>query len=198
VADLAGDVVAVLDRAGLARAHLMGASLGGMVAQELAIEHAERVDRLVLACTTPGWPYAYPMPAPSTRLMTATRTQAPEVALRRHVENSLSAGTVARRPELVERLVRHQRGRPVRPDSFAALAAAGGGYSGGLRQQRIQARTLVLHGDADRVVDPRNSALLAQRIPGARQLTLPGLGHLFFWEDPAAVVAAVTDFLTAT
>jgi pimeloyl-ACP methyl ester carboxylesterase len=104
---------------------------------------------------------------------------------------------VTHRPELVERLVRHQRVRSVRPDSFAALAAAGGRYSGFLEQERILARTLVLHGDADRVVDPRNSALLARRIPGARQLTLPGLGHLFFWEDPAAVVAAVTDFLTA-
>jgi 3-oxoadipate enol-lactonase len=196
VTDLAGDVVAVLEKMGLPRAHVLGASPGGMVAQEVAIEHPDRVDRLVLACTTPGWPYAYPMPAPSTRLMTATRTLPPAVALRRHVENSLAADTVAARPELVERLIRHQKARPSRPDSFSALATAGGRYSGGLRQQRIRARTLVLHGAADRVVDPRNSALLARRIPGARQVTLPGLGHLFFWEDPAAVVATVTDFLT--
>src|SRR5690242_218963 len=68
VADMAGDVVAVLDAAGIRRAHVLGASLGGMAAQELAIRHAERVDGLVLACTTPGWPFAYPMPAPSVRL----------------------------------------------------------------------------------------------------------------------------------
>jgi 3-oxoadipate enol-lactonase len=62
VADMAGDVVAVLDVAGIHRAHVLGASLGGMVAQELVITHPERVDRLVLACTTPGWPFAYRCP----------------------------------------------------------------------------------------------------------------------------------------
>ena len=105
VADMARDVVAVLDSARISRAHVVGASLGGMVAQELAIDHAGRVDRLVLACTTPGWPYAYPMPPASTRLMADTRSLPREVALRRHVRNALSTDTVARRPELVERLV---------------------------------------------------------------------------------------------
>src|SRR6266704_2873155 len=62
VADMAGDVVAVLDAAGIGRAHVLGASLGGMVAQELAITRPERVDRLVLVGTTPGWPSGYPMP----------------------------------------------------------------------------------------------------------------------------------------
>ena len=69
VADMAGDVVAVLDAAGIGRAHVLGASLGGMVAQELAIRHPERVDGLVLACTAPGWPFAYPMPGASVRLL---------------------------------------------------------------------------------------------------------------------------------
>ena len=73
VADMAGDVVAVLDAAGIRRAHVMGASLGGMVAQELAIRHPERVDALVLVCTTPGWPFAYPMPAASLRLIARPR-----------------------------------------------------------------------------------------------------------------------------
>jgi len=197
VADMARDVVAVLDSARISRAHVVGASLGGMVAQELAIDHAGRVDRLVLACTTPGWPYAYPMPPASTRLMADTRSLPREVALRRHVRNALSTDTVARRPELVERLVGHQEARPNDPDSWTALATAGARYSPNLRQQRIRARTLVLHGDADTVVDPRNSALLAQRIPRAELVTLPGLGHLFFWEDPDAFVDAVVAFLAA-
>jgi pimeloyl-ACP methyl ester carboxylesterase len=103
IADMAGDVVAVLDAAGVGRTHVLGASLGGMVAQELAITHPERVDRLVLACTTPGWPSGYPMPAASVRLMTAARGMTSEVALRRHTENALSARTVQDQPELVNR-----------------------------------------------------------------------------------------------
>src|ERR1035438_3113648 len=86
VADMAGDVLAVLDRAGIRRAHVMGVSLGGMVAQELAVDHPQRVDGLVLVSTTPGWPFAYPMPAASTALIAATGRMTPEVALRRHTE----------------------------------------------------------------------------------------------------------------
>jgi 3-oxoadipate enol-lactonase len=196
VADMARDVIATLDAAGIRRAHVAGASLGGMVAQEVAIGHPDRVDRLVLACTTPGWPYAYPMPPASARVAAATRSLAPDVAARRHVQNALAADTVARRPELVDRLLAHQRARPNDPAGFAALAAAGARYAGHLRQKEIRARTLILHGVADTVVDPRNAALLAGRIPDATLVMLPGLGHMFFWEDPAAFVDPVTAFLT--
>src|SRR5262245_14672506 len=83
VADMAGDALAVLDDAGIGSAHVLGASLGGMIAQELAVRHPERVARLILACTTPGWPFAYPMPLPSVRLIAASRRLAPHEALRR-------------------------------------------------------------------------------------------------------------------
>jgi 3-oxoadipate enol-lactonase len=197
VADMADDVVAVLDAAGIRTAHVAGASLGGMVAQEVPVRRPDRVDRLMLACTTPGWPYGYPMPPASVRLMAATKNLSREVALRRHTENALSPQTVADRPELVERLIAHQRARPPDPEAWSAQASAGARYSGRLRQARIRARTLVLHGSHDAVVDPRNGALLAARIPHARLITLPGLGHLFFWEDPARFVALVSEFLTA-
>jgi 3-oxoadipate enol-lactonase len=195
---MARDVVSVLDAAGIATAHVLGVSLGGMVVQELAVEHPDRVDRLVLCCTTPGWPFAYPMPGPSARLMAATGSLPPDVALRRHVENALSPDTVARRPALVDRLVAHERTRPQDPGAWSAQAAAGARYAGRLRQARIRARTLILHGDADAVVDPRNAKLLAERIPNARLVLLPGLGHLFFWEDPEGFVRAVTAFLLDT
>src|SRR5437764_5364754 len=92
VANMAGDVVAVLDAAGIRRAHVLGASLGGMVAQELAIRNPERVDGLVLAGTTPGWPFAYPMPLASARLLAATARLPAEAARLRHTENALAAG----------------------------------------------------------------------------------------------------------
>ena len=71
----------------------------------------------------------------------------------------------------------------------------GARYAGQLGQRRIRARTLVLHGDADTVVNPRNGKLLASRIAGARLVIFPGLGHLLFWEDPGGFAAAVTSFL---
>jgi pimeloyl-ACP methyl ester carboxylesterase len=198
VADMAADVLAVLDHAGIYRAHVMGASLGGMVAQELAIDHPERVDGLVLASTTPGWPFAYPMPAVSVRLIAATRNMTREVAMRRHAENALSARSIERHPELADRLVALQRFRPAPPGAWSAQMAAGARYAGRLRQTRIRARTLVLHGAADTVVDPRNGKLLADRIPGAQLVVFPELGHLLFWEDPGRFSDTVASFLIST
>ena len=197
VADMAGDIIAVLDAAGIRRAHVLGASLGGMVAQELAITCPDRVDGLVLACTTPGWPSAYPMPAVSLRLIAATADMPVEAALRRHTENALSERTVRHRPELVDRLVELQSSRPVDKDVISAQAAAGARYAGRGRQARIRARTLVLHGGADTVVDPRNAGFLADRIPGARLVIFPDLGHLLFWENPDGFAAEAASFLLA-
>jgi pimeloyl-ACP methyl ester carboxylesterase len=197
VADMAGDVLAVLDAAGIARAHVLGMSLGGMVAQEVAITHPDRVDRLVLAGTTPGWPLAYPMPAASVRLIASAARLPAEAARRRHTENALSAHTVRHRPEVVNRLIERQGSERADRGAVSAQAVAGARYAGRLRQVRIRARTLVLHGGADTVVDPRNAQLLAGRIPDARLVIFPGLGHLLFWEDPDGFAAAVTSFLLA-
>jgi 3-oxoadipate enol-lactonase len=194
IADMAADVVAVLDDAGIARAHVLGASLGGMVAQELAVDHPQRVDRLVLVATTPGWPFAYPMPAASVRLLAATSGMPREEALREHAQNALSGDS---RPELADRLVALQRARPAAPGAWSAQAAAGARYTGRLRQRRIRARTLIVQGAADTVVDPRNGKLLAERIPDAQLVTFPELGHLLFWQDPAGFAEVVTSFLLA-
>jgi 3-oxoadipate enol-lactonase len=192
---LAQDAVAVLDAAGVRRAHLLGASLGGMVAQELAVDHADRVQDLVLACTTPGWPHGYPMPSASVRLMSSSRRMTTQESLRRYVENALSAKTVAQRPELVEQLVRHQQEHPSDQAAWMSLNLAGARYYGGNRSSRIAARTLVLHGTDDTVVDPRNGGYLAEHVPAAELTMLPGLGHLFFWEQPKALTDAVVAFL---
>jgi len=195
IADMAQDVVSVLDHAGVRRSNVLGASLGGMVAQELAVLHPERVSRLVLACTTPGWPFAFPMPASSTLLTTALRGLPPEMALRRLVENALSPRTLKHDPELAERLVTYHQSRPLDRRIWSAQALAGASYAGRLTQSRIRAPTLVVHGGEDKVVDPRNGKLLADRIPGAQLAVFPGLGHLLFWEDPEGFAAAVTAFL---
>ncbi len=156
---------------------------------------ADRVGRFILACTTPGWPFAYPMPLPSVRLIAASRRLAPDEALHRHIAHALSASAVADRPELIQRIDCQPSLAARDADAWQAQAAAGGRYAGSIRQRQIRARTLILHGTADRVVDPRNARLLASRVEDFELVAFPGLGHLFFWEDPGAFAAAVTDFL---
>ena len=132
VGDMAADVAAVLDHARVTRAHVLGLSLGGMVAQELAVDCPERVDGLVLVSTTPGWPFAYPMPAASLRVFAAAGRLPHAEALRRHTENALSTTTLERHPELVGQLVELHQSQPGPPRARAAQAAAGAAYSGGL------------------------------------------------------------------
>ena len=195
VAELAGDAVAVLDEAGVERAHVVGTSLGGMVAQELALAHPGRVDRLVLACTTPGGPQAFPLPERTLALMAEAATLEPAVALRRFVENALAPPTPVERPELVDRIMEHRLATAQGQAAWAAQAAAGVGFDRYDRMGEIAAATLVLTGTEDGVVDPRNADLLAEHVPDARLERFEGTGHLFFWEEPDAFVASVTGFL---
>jgi pimeloyl-ACP methyl ester carboxylesterase len=191
-AEMAGDARAVLDAAGVERAHVVGASLGGMVAQELAIAWREGVDRLVLVCTTPGGSAAYPMPEVTSRLIAEARDLAPDVALRRFVENALAPKP---EPALVERILAHRITNPQDPAGWQAQAAAGTTYDGARRAERILAPTLLVSGTADAVVDHRNSVLLSQMIPDARLQLIEGAGHLVFWEHPRTVADLITEHL---
>jgi pimeloyl-ACP methyl ester carboxylesterase len=192
---MAADAVRVLDEAGVERAHVVGTSLGGMVAQELALSSPDRVDRLVLACTTPGGAKAHPMPQQTVALMAAAATLDPETALRRFVENALAPATVAARPELVERILVHRLETAQAPAAWAAQAAAGATFDAFDRLPALTAPTLVTTGTEDGVVDPRNSELLARLLPDARQVVFPATGHLFFWEEPDGFVASASSFL---
>lgn len=195
VGQLVEDAVAVLDAAGFQRAHVLGTSLGGMVAQELALAHPERVRRLVLACTTPGGQSSYPLPARTVALLAEAPRLEPAVALRRMVENALTEEAVAKRPALVERIYRLRLENPPPPAGWQAQAAAGSAFDAHDRIAAIRAPTLVLHGTADDVVDERNAELLVSAIAGARLERLAGAGHLFFWEQPERVAQLVGDFL---
>jgi 3-oxoadipate enol-lactonase len=187
---MAGDALQVLDEAGVGRAHVLGASLGGMIAQELAVAAPERVDRLILCCTHPGVSHGYPMPAGTVQLFREAPSLAPEIALRRFVENALGAEPSA---ALVEELVRRRTEHPPDPAGWQAQAAAGTTFAG--VEAAIAAPTLIVTGTADNVVDPRNADVLAARIRDAHIAELPGLGHLFFWEDADGFVRIVREFL---
>ncbi|MDX1657476.1 MAG: alpha/beta hydrolase [Nitriliruptorales bacterium] len=192
---MAGDALAVLDDAGIDAAHVIGTSLGGMIAQELALLAPDRVDRLVLVASTPGGERAHPMPQVTQDLIARMPEMAPEEALREAIANALTDETVAGRPEVVERILHHRTSNPQDPAGWQAQAAAGTGYDGGERLADIAAPTLVLHGDQDVVVAPGNAAVLAELIDDSRVEIVEGTGHLLFWERPDHFVALVTDFL---
>ena len=190
--EMAGDVLGVMDVAGINKAHIVGTSLGGMVAQELALQAPERVEKLVLVCTTPGGRNAAPMPGKTVRLIARAPTLAREVAMRKFVENALAPDP----PDgIVERIVAHRVKTDQPLSAWLSQAAAGMTFDAWDRLPSVKMPTLVVHGTADVVVDPRNSDYLAERIPNARLELFPGCGHLLFWEEPARFVNVVEAFL---
>jgi len=194
-AEMADDAAALLAWLGIGRAHVLGVSLGGMIAQEVALRHAERVDGLVLGCTGPGGSLAI---RPSADAMAAFVTAGggdAESELRRMMPYLYTDTYMTERPEEIDEFIRRRKENPTSPAGYAAQLAAAMSHDASDRLERIRARTLVLTGDADRLVHWENSLRIAGRIPGARLVVLPGAPHRLFAENAEAFNREVLDFL---
>jgi pimeloyl-ACP methyl ester carboxylesterase len=195
VAQMADDAIAVLDAAGVDDTHVLGVSLGGYIAQELALTHPDRLRKLVLASTAPGGPKSVPMPAAGLEAFGRFPTMEREAGLRLMVENSLGAYGVREQPELVEEIYRYRLERGPTLAGWQAQAYAGATFDAYDRSSRIAAPTLVLQGGGDNVVDPRNADLLAELIPNARLELIPDRGHLMVWQEAERIAPIVKEFL---
>jgi len=192
---MAADAACVLDAAGVESAHVLGTSLGGMIAQDLALSMPERVRSLTLSATTPGGSQAYPMPDKSVAAFAAFAADPSLTSLRRLVENSLSPQTVRERPELVEEIYAYRLEHRPELAPWQAQATAAYAFDSLAALPGLTTATLIVHGTDDNVVDYRNSELLAATIPKAELRLVQGTGHLGFWEEPASFAATVGDFL---
>ncbi len=195
VQQLADDAIAVLDAEGIERTHLFGVSLGGYIAQELALTHPHRFDRLVLCSTAPGGTRSIPMPARGLEAFGRFPTLGREEGLRLMVENSLGDRAVRERPELVDEVFAYRLSNAPTLAGWQAQAYAGATFDAFDRIPDIALPTLILQGTGDNVVDPRNADLLSERIPGARVELFPDCGHLLVWEEGPAIAATVKEFL---
>ena len=188
---LADDVVAVMDAAGLARAHVFGMSLGGMIAQHVALLHRDRVERLVLGCTSPGGRRAQ-QPSLKTRLaLLRSALDTPE----RSIDRLLPILVAEVTPELREQLYELARLEPVRRRGLFGQLAAVVRHDVYDRLADIAHPTLIITGDADALIPAGNSRLLAERIPRATLAILPGARHDFTTDRPGEVGRLLRDFL---
>lgn len=176
--DLADDVAAVLDDAGIDRAYVMGISLGGMIAQHVALRHPDRVRGLALLATTPGLPHGR---LPHPRAL-ATLLSIPFLMRRRESTRSfyrliLPDKHVGRAPELLAGWPAAVRADPLRAGTFLRQFGAAATHSTGFRLRDVACPTLVVTGDEDVLIPPSNSHFLAKRIPRSRLWILPETGH---------------------
>lgn len=196
MAQLAGDAVAVLDAAGEERAHVYGISLGGMIAQELALRHPGRVASLVLGATTPGGPDAVAADDGVRGFFERRAALTAEEAVWASVPYNYGPATRSQHAQRIGEDIEQRLRFPVTPAPYLAQLAAAMGHDAHARLGEIAAPTLVVHGEADRMVPAGNAELLARAVPGARLRTWPGAGHLYPTDEPEAD-RDVLDFLSA-
>lgn len=198
IADMATDVAGVIKNLHLGRTHIVGISLGGMIAQELAIRYPELVDRLVLVATTAGGPTHVNAKPEVMALLMTKEGEDTEIRLRRVFPQIMGEGYTARHPEDLDRIVKDSLAKLMSLESYQRQLQAIIGY---LRQGtadrlgQIVAPTLVIHGDYDPLAPYANGEYLAAHIKGAQLSTYSGVGHMVMIESADRFNREVIEFL---
>jgi 3-oxoadipate enol-lactonase len=192
---MAADLLGLLDVLGVARAHLVGLSLGGAIAQEAALAAPARVASLQLHATWPG-PHPYFEMLVRTVRLARARFE-PEAFYRALAVWLFTPACFAERPDLVELVVQRATEHPFPPPLHGYLRQTEAvlAHDARTRLTAIRCPTLVAVGSQDLLTPPFFAAELAGRIPGARLAILPDLGHGALWEAPEAFNQVCLDFL---
>jgi len=194
IALMASDALAVLDAADVRSAHVYGISMGGMIAQELTLQHPERVRSLILGCTAAGGPTAIQAAPEVGQMLMARGVLSPEEAAEAAIPFVYDSSTP--RARIDEDLnVR----RPWFPRAEAYMAQLQGilAWEAYRRLPQIATPTLVIHGENDRLVPAGNGKLIAGRIPGAKLVMLAHASHIYPTDQTEASHGAILEFLTA-
>jgi pimeloyl-ACP methyl ester carboxylesterase len=196
---MADDAAAVLDAAEAERAVVMGLSMGGMVAQELALRHPDRVAALALVATRPPTPAFRPPPRASTLVF--MRSVKPGETLRHFYtelwRSAAAPGFQEAHPDILDELVSQTISRPTPRAMLLHQLRAMSGWSHAERLAQISAPTIVVHGEADRFAVPANAEAIAALIPGARLILLSDVGHLVPHEAPEVLRVALSELSSA-
>lgn len=195
VTDMADDVAAVLDAAKIARAHVFGTSLGGMIAMRFAIEHGGRLDRLVLGCTTAGGRTAEPPRVATFVKMAAARLRPLREALAVDARHVLGEAWSRAHPEVIDDWHAIAEAYPPSTRAIVLQALAARLHDASRELDRIGAPTLVVSCRQDHVIPPENSRHLAREIRGAELVWLDGDSHEFPLTHLDETVALLEDFL---
>ncbi|MGW9307681.1 3-oxoadipate enol-lactonase [Saccharomonospora azurea] len=191
MADLAGDVVELLDTLGIERAHLVGLSLGGMIGMWLGAHEPSRIDRLVLCCTSAklGTPQMWEERA------TQAKTKGMVSIADGSIGRWFTPGWIQANPGLAKEY--HHMTATVPAAGYASCCAAIGGMDLRDALPSITAPTLVIGGRDDQATPPEHAQLIADRIPGARLELVDGAAHLGNVEQPEIFGELITEHLTA-
>ncbi|HEY2333430.1 MAG TPA: alpha/beta hydrolase [Solirubrobacterales bacterium] len=184
IADLAADAAGLLDALGLETAHVVGISMGGMIAQELALARPERIRTLTIGASYCGGPEGTLMAPEDLKMLGAAYASGErEQVFRAMWEINLSPGFRADGSRFAA-FAEMGSALPAPQPVVLQQMRACGAHDAHERLGRISLPTLVIHGDVDRLLGYDNGRQIAALIPDARLETLEGVGHMFWWEQP--------------
>jgi 3-oxoadipate enol-lactonase len=195
IAEMANDTIGLLDALGIERADVFGVSMGGMIAQEMAVNRPDRINKLILGATSPGGDSQVLAP-PEVQAFLEPRL---DLTLYEALWWGAPAGFpqefIDAHPEIVERKVQANMAYPSNLEAYRAQLDAYRAFDIGDRISEICAPTLVIAGDSDILIPPENGRILAEKIPGAEFCEIEGAGHLFWISHPNETYSAVAGFL---
>jgi 3-oxoadipate enol-lactonase len=198
IAGLAHDAAALLDALELDSAHLLGISMGGMIAQELALAHPDRIQTLTLGCTYCGGEgSSLASPDVLQRLAEAMMSGDRAKALRAAWEVNVSPGFAADE-EAYARFLGIGAQRAVALPVVMAQMQACAAHDTSARLHSLQMPTLIVHGTVDQMIPIQNAHIIQGHVPGSQLEVLEGVGHLFFWEQPQHSAALIAGHATVS
>ena len=195
IAMFADDTAGLMDRLGMASAHIIGVSMGGMIAQEFALRHPQKVRSLVLGCTTPGGPHAIRASGDALGNAYSTKPMSAEERGKALAEAAFTKGYLEKHPEIVASMIESRRARPIDDRAFPHRMKAAMEHNTYDRLGLIRCSTLVITGKDDALISWENSRILAQHIKGAEEVILEPAGHCFWLEQPEKSRDAIASFL---
>jgi pimeloyl-ACP methyl ester carboxylesterase len=196
-AGMAADLEAVLADAGVDEAHIVGASLGGMIAQQYALDY-DRAVSLSLFCTTHGGEEAFPIPDETVEQMFSVPEGADERETIRHrMAPAIGEAFAENNPDVIEQIIDWRLEQDAGEVARESQGAAGVNFDASGRVHEIDLPTLILHGTDDRVLPVENSELLAEKIPDNRFERIEGGAHLFMIEDSDRVNGHLREFINS-
>jgi len=196
---LAADTVGLLRELDIAKTHVMGHSMGGFIAQEVALSYPDMVDKLILASTNFGGPHHIPV-TPEAMAILSDVTSDPVTRFKNGLVVSTAPGWAENNGPMIDEWLQWRIANPINPAAYQAQMAIGLGLLTEEacfehRLAAIQAPTLVLFGAHDKVVPPGNADLLAAKIPHSTIRILPDAGHFFPIETPDEANGVIVEFL---
>jgi pimeloyl-ACP methyl ester carboxylesterase len=195
---LAADTVGLLDALTIEKAIIMGHSMGGFIAQALALEFPHKVEKLILCSTNFGGPHHVPITPEAMKVLTDVSSD-PVTRFKNGLYISTAPGWAEKNPQMIQEWVEWRAANPIEPAPYQAQLTIGLGLlqeEAAFENQlhRIKIPTLILFGEYDMVVPPANASLLAEKIANSKVVILPNAGHFFPIEVPEAASQAVIEF----